>query len=121
MKNDLIFYFSAKEKGLLPYWTINHGWITGMYYKDPDGNLVEIFFEHFRSAEEFKKNIAPDFSDEPVGTNMDVEILYQLFKDGASFEELIRKGNTVPEGKNQFLVWMLLEICVKNSNKTKVF
>ena len=93
------FYFSAKEKGLLPYWTINHGWITGMYYKDPDGNLVEIFFEHFRSAEEFKKNIAPDFSDEPVGTNMDVEILYQLFKDGASFEELIRKGNTVPEGK----------------------
>ena len=30
---------------------------------------------------------------------MDVEILYQLFKDGASFEELIRKGNTVPEGK----------------------
>ena len=24
------FYFSAKEKGLLPYRTINHGWITGM-------------------------------------------------------------------------------------------
>ena len=21
------FYFSAKKKGLLPYWTINHGWI----------------------------------------------------------------------------------------------
>ena len=93
------FYFSAKEKGLLPYWTINHGWITGMYYKDPDGNLVEIFFEHFRSAEEFKKNIAPDFSDEPVGTNMDVETLYEMFKNGASFEELIRKGNTVPKGK----------------------
>ena len=93
------FYFSAKKKGLLPYWTINHGWITGMYYKDPDGNLVEIFFEHFRSAEEFKKNIAPDFSDEPVGTNMDVETLYELFKKGASFEELIQKGNTVPEGK----------------------
>tara|TARA_B100000886_G_scaffold64795_1_gene40495 strand:+ start:1475 stop:2164 length:690 start_codon:yes stop_codon:yes gene_type:complete len=93
------FYFSAKKKGLLPYWTINHGWITGMYYKDPDGNLVEIFFEHFHSAEEFKKNIAPDFSDEPVGTNMDVETLYELFKNGASFEELIQKGNTVPEGK----------------------
>ena len=94
------FYFSAKKKGLLPYWTINHGWITGMYYKDPDGNLVEIFFEHFRSVEEFKKNIAPDFSDEPVGTNMDVEVLYKLFKEGASFEELIQKGNTVPVGKD---------------------
>ena len=55
------FYFSAKEKGLLPYWTINHGWITGMYYKDPDGNLVEIFFEHFRSAEELKKILLQTF------------------------------------------------------------
>ena len=73
-----------------------------MYYKDPDGNLVEIFFEHFQSAEEFKRNIAPDFSDEPVGTNMDVEILYELFKNGASFEELIQKGNTVPVEKTSF-------------------
>ena len=95
------FYFSAKKKGLLPYWTINHGWITGMYYKDPDGNLVEIFFEHFRSVEEFKKNIAPDFSDEPVGTNMDVEVLYKLFKEGASFEELIqRKYSTCGQGSS---------------------
>ena len=45
----------------------NHGWITGMYYKDPDGNLVEIFFEHWRNKEEFKTNISPDFSDEPIG------------------------------------------------------
>ena len=38
------FYLKAKDRGLKPYWTINHGWITGMYYKDPDGNLIEIFF-----------------------------------------------------------------------------
>ena len=30
---------------------------------------------------------------------MDVETLYEMFKNGASFEELIRKGNTVPKGK----------------------
>ena len=40
-----------------------------------------------------------------LGTNMDVETLYELFKNGASFEELIQKGNTVPAGKNQFLEW----------------
>ena len=94
------FYHAAKAKGLSPYWTINHGWITGMYFKDPDGNLVEIFFEHFRNQEEFKSNISPDFSDEPIGTNMDIDVLYDLFKNGASFEELIKKGNTVPEGKS---------------------
>ena len=26
------FYHKAKDRGLKPYWTINHGWITGMYY-----------------------------------------------------------------------------------------
>ena len=83
------FYHKAKEQGLEPYWTINHGWITGMYYKDPDGNLVEIFFEHWRNKEEFKTNISPDFSDEPIGTNMDIDVLYDMFKKGASFEELI--------------------------------
>ena len=94
------FYFKAKERGLKPLWTVNHGWISGLYYKDPDNNLVEIFFEHFNSADEFKQNISPDFEDEPIGTNMDVEILYEMFKSGSSFEDLIIKGNTVPEGKN---------------------
>ena len=93
------FYFKAKERGLKPLWTVNHGWISGLYYKDPDNNLVEIFFEHFNSADEFKQNISPDFEDEPIGTNMDVEILYEMFKSGSSFEDLIIKGNTVPEGK----------------------
>ena len=93
------FYQNAKNNGIEPHWTINHGWITGMYYKDPDGHLVEIFFEHWRNQDEFKSNIAPDFIEEPVGTNMDIEVLYEMFKNGATFEELIVKGNTVPEGK----------------------
>lgn len=93
------FYFKAKDRGLNPLWTVNHGWISGLYYKDPDNNLVEVFFEHFSSADEFKQNISPDFEDEPIGTNMDVEILYDMFKSGTPFKDLIKKGNTVPEGK----------------------
>ena len=93
------FYFKAKERGLSPLWTVNHGWISGIYYRDPDNNLVEVFFEHFSTAEEFKQNISPDFEDEPIGTNMDIEVLYEMFKSGAGFSELIKKGNTVPDGK----------------------
>jgi catechol 2,3-dioxygenase-like lactoylglutathione lyase family enzyme len=94
------FYHKAKENGLEPVWTINHGWISGIYYRDPDGHLVEIFYEHFRSAEEFRSNaIAPDFAEEPIGTNMDIDVLYDMYKNGTPFEELILKGNTVPKGK----------------------
>ena len=51
------------------------------------------------SADEFKQNISPDFEDEPIGTNMDVEVLFEMFKSGVPFSELIKKGNTVPDGK----------------------
>ena len=71
-----------------------------MYYKDPDGNLIEIFFEHWQNEEEFKHEVsARGFPEEPVGTNMDIDILYDMFKKGESFENLTKKGNTVPEGK----------------------
>ena len=30
---------------------------------------------------------------------MDIEILYEMFKSGTPFDELIKKGNTVPSGK----------------------
>ena len=94
------FYFEAKERGLDPLWTINHGWISGIYYKDPDGNLIEIFFEHWKNEEDFKHEVsARGFPEEPVGTNMDIDILYDMFKKGESFENLTKKGNTVPEGK----------------------
>ena len=31
---------------------------------------------------------------------MDIEILYEMYKSGESFKNLIQKGNTVPDGKN---------------------
>ena len=30
---------------------------------------------------------------------MDIEVLYKMFKSGAPFLDLIKKGNTVPDGK----------------------
>ncbi len=94
------FYHNARKNGLDPAWTINHGWISGIYYRDPDGHLIEIFFEHFRSAEEFRSgSIAPDFAEEPIGTNMDIDVLHEMYKSGTPFEDLVKKGNTVPEGK----------------------
>ena len=111
------FYNNAKKRGLKPYWTINHGWISGMYYKDPDGNLVELFYEHWKNEEEFEKAVTDGgFPEEPVGTNMDIEILYKMYQEGADYETLIKKGNTVPEGKSPVSG---IEAAVKMTKKYK--
>ena len=41
---------------------------------------------------------------EPIGTNMDIDILHDMYKSGTPFEDLIVKGNTVKKKKKLFLV-----------------
>ena len=50
--------------------------------------------------EEFKTEVGTrGFPEEPVGTNMDIERLFEMYKSGAPYEEIVKKGNTVPDGK----------------------
>ena len=35
-----------------PYWCINHGLTTSLYYHDPDDNAVELQVDNFASSEE---------------------------------------------------------------------
>ena len=47
---------------------------------------------------------------------MDVEVLYEMYKAGSDFSELITKGNTVPEGKSPVSG---IEAAVKMTTKYK--
>ena len=52
---DLVFtYERLKQAGIMPVVTINHGPTTSMYYRDPDGNRVELQIDNFDSVEELK-------------------------------------------------------------------
>ena len=93
------FYHKAKEKGLEPYWTINHGWITGMYYKDPDGNLVEIFLNIGEIKKSLKQISLQIFLMNQLAPIWISTCFTKCIKKERPFEELIQKGNTVPEGK----------------------
>jgi catechol-2,3-dioxygenase len=45
-------YRRLKARGIEPFWTINHGPTISMYYRDPDGNKVELQVDVFKTAEE---------------------------------------------------------------------
>ena len=45
-------YERLRARGIRPFCCVNHGPTTSMYYRDPDGNRVELQIDNFATAEE---------------------------------------------------------------------
>ena len=45
-------YVRLRDVGIRPFFCVNHGPTTSMYYRDPDGNRVELQIDNFASAKE---------------------------------------------------------------------
>ena len=81
--------------GIEPSRCLHHGPTVSIYYRDPDGNGVELQVDRYATKEataayfqtaEFKKN--------PIGVAFDPEALVQAYEAGAPESELL----TMPEG-----------------------
>ena len=87
-----------KAEGIEPYWCLNHGPTTSMYYKDPDGNGIEFQVDNFPTAEECNRWMrSGDFAKNPVGIVFDPEELLARYRAGEPIESL-RERPTLPEG-----------------------
>ena len=91
-------YLRMKEAGVAPAWCINHGPATSIYYRDPDGNLVEAQFDNLDvdDADAFLRG--PYFAKNPIGVDFDPEVLIERYRRGDAMEELIRQGAAPPRG-----------------------
>ena len=84
----LFVYKRMKELGVRPTYCVNHGTTTSMYYRDPDGNEIEIFVDNFDTLEEvvhYKKTVQflPGF--EPMSkSEFDPDKMLALFESGVS-------------------------------------
>lgn len=84
-------YDSLAEVGLRPHRSSNHGPFTSFYYRDPDGNNVELTTQNFPTFEamtEFMRS--PAFKANPSGVELDAEEFVARFKSGESVEDLVR-------------------------------
>lgn len=83
-------YSELKDAGVTPAFTIHHGPTLSAYYRDPDGNVIEMFaevFETMDAANEFMKT--PLFVNNPVGKAADFDQLALRARQGASEQELL--------------------------------
>ena len=100
---DLMASFDRLRKaGLEPAFCLDHGLTISLYYKDPEGNFVELQSDNFsdwRLSGEFIRT-STDFAANPIGTFFDPARVYEQFQAGAEFETLqrsIRAGAYVPD------------------------
>jgi catechol-2,3-dioxygenase len=91
--DDLVgTYERLKGQGLEPYWTINHGPTTSCYYRDPDGNQVELQIDNFESTEALNAWFRSGaFAENPIGVEFDPEELVARYRAGVPHEELVRR------------------------------
>ena len=90
----LATYERLKSSGIAPYWCINHGPTTSMYYRDPDGNQVELQVDNFPTAEALDTFFrGGSFAENPIGVNFDPERLLERFQRGDPVAELVKQGS----------------------------
>lgn len=85
----LLAYRQRKKMNIEPHWCVNHGPTTSIYYKDPDGNMIETQVDNFHTteaADEFMSG--PLFAENPIGTDFDPEDLIKRLQDGESEADL---------------------------------
>jgi catechol-2,3-dioxygenase len=83
-------YDRLRQAGVEPAFSLDHGMTMSLYYKDPEGNFVELQSDNFsdwkRSGEYMRGS--PQFAANPIGVFFDPARVYETFKSGTDFEKL---------------------------------
>ena len=84
-------YTRLKDTGTLPYWNVNHGPTTSMYYADPDGNNVELQYDNFKTDDELQQFVdSGKFNDNPIGIEYSPEDLIRGLAEGVPVKTLVQ-------------------------------
>ena len=77
-------YERMRDAGITPAFCLDHGMTVSLYYRDPDGNFVELqsdVFGDWKLSSEFMRT-HPDFAANPIGTFFDPEKVARAHRDG---------------------------------------
>jgi catechol 2,3-dioxygenase len=94
-------YDRLRQAGVEPAFCLDHGMTMSLYYRDPEGNFVELQSDNFSDwnlSSEWMRT-SPDFEADPIGTFFDPARVYEAFKSGTDFKALqksVRAGAYVP-------------------------
>jgi catechol 2,3-dioxygenase len=94
-------YGRLRDEGITPSFCLDHTITFSIYYKDPEGNFVELQTDGFgdwRRSSEFISG-SPDFAANPIGFFFDADKVYQAHRAGVAFaaiQKAVRSGAFAP-------------------------
>lgn len=92
-------YRQRKARGILPVWSVNHGPTTSIYYKDPDGNMIETQVDNFDTVEAANSFMSSkEFAQNPIGTDFDPEELIEKLRRGENPANIKKRIEIGPRG-----------------------
>jgi catechol-2,3-dioxygenase len=82
-------YQRLAAAGIEPVVPIQHGVTTSLYYRDPDGNTVELQIDNFARADDATAYMTgPEYAADPVGPSFDPGAMADALRAGADPAEL---------------------------------
>jgi catechol-2,3-dioxygenase len=82
-------YSSLKEQGIRPAVPIQHGVTTSLYYRDPDGNFVEMQVDNFDTPEAATAYMeGEEYDTDPVGVSFDPDLMIEERRKGTPTAQL---------------------------------
>lgn len=92
-------YSQRKENGIVPFWAVNHGPTTSIYYKDPDGNILETQVENFETTDDVIAFMESDaYNTNPIGVDFSVETLIERLESGEDHATIKKRPDSGPRG-----------------------
>ena len=83
-----------KSQGVEPCWMIHHGGTLSAYYRDPDGNQIELQVDAMSMEDTDGFMRSPLFAANPIGINVDFDDLIARYKSGASEAAILAYPDT---------------------------
>lgn len=98
LKDLTLSYRQRKARGMLPYWCVNHGPTTSIYYKDPDGNKIETQVDNMDNDDATAFMMSKSFAENPFGVDFDPEELIRRLDAGEDEKVLKVRPEIGPRG-----------------------
>ncbi|XXH05405.1 hypothetical protein Hte_011831 [Hypoxylon texense] len=97
LRDLLTSYQQRKARGIVPFWCVNHGPTTSMYYQDPDGNQIEMQVDNFDTPEEANAYmVGPEIAGNPFGVDYDPADLIRRLESGEPEAEIKKRPKSGP-------------------------